>query len=135
MAISTISITMFYGGLLGIWFLVLTARVLQGRAGKGKPSLGDGGDIGMQRRIRAHGNFSEYVPLTLILIALLEFNGTSAWLIHILGLSLLIGRLLHGYAFAFTPEHVFGRSAGILLSLISLALGSILTTVQGIGGV
>ena len=128
------AISMFYGGLLGIWFLVLTVRVLQGRAGKGKPSLGDGGDMGMQRRIRAHGNFSEYVPLTLILIAFLEFNDTANWVIHILGLGLFVGRLLHGYAFAFTPEHVFGRSAGILLTLISLALASILTVYQGISG-
>ena len=76
----------------------------------------------MQRRIRGHANFSEYTPLTLLLLAFLEFNGLPAWAIHGLGGSLLAGRLLHGYAFSFTPDHVFGRSAGIALTLLSLML-------------
>lgn len=130
----TMTITPFYAGLLGLWFLVLTVRVMLGRAGAGKPSLGDGGDLGMQRRIRGHANFAEYTPLVLIMQAFLELNGLPSWVLHGIGGSLLVGRLLHGYAFSFTPEHVFGRSAGIVLTLLSLTIAAGLCVYVGVCG-
>jgi hypothetical protein len=129
-----ISITLLYGGALALWFVLLSARVIQGRFGPGKPGLGDGGDSIMIRRIRAHGNFAEYVPLVLILMGFLEINGTAPWIIHALGASLLVGRLLHGYAFAFTSEFVFGRSGGIVLTLIALIAAGILALGAGLRG-
>ena len=114
------TITPLYGGLLAIWFLILSIRVVLGRAGPGKPSLGDGGSPEMQRRIRGHANFAEYVPLILVLIALLELSGAPHGQLHLLGSALLVGRLLHGYAFSFTKNHVFGRSAGIVLTFMAL---------------
>ena len=114
------TVTPLYGGLLGIWFLALTVRVIMGRTGPDSPSLGDGGNPAMLRKIRGHANFAEYVPLTLLLIALLELTGSPKWALHLLGAALLTGRLLHGYALAFTQEHAFGRSAGIGLTLLSL---------------
>src|SRR3546814_5797173 len=66
----------------------------------------------MNRRIRGHANFVEYVPLCLLLIAILEFSHFSIYLIHALGLALLIGRILHGYAFSFTESSKFGRMWG-----------------------
>lgn len=123
------TITPLYGGLLAIWFLILSIRVVLGRAGPGKPSLGDGGNPEMQRRIRGHANFAEYVPLTLLLIALLEFSGAPHWQLHLLGATLLLGRLLHGYAFSFTKNHVLGRSAGIALTFMAL-LGSAVLCVE-----
>lgn len=117
------TITPLYGGLLAIWFLILSIRVVLGRSGPGKPSLGDGGNPEMQRRIRGHANFAEYVPLILVLIALLELGGAPHWQLHALGSALLVGRLLHGYALSFTKNHALGRSAGIALTFSAL-LGS-----------
>jgi hypothetical protein len=117
---SMLTVTSLYGGLLALWFMVLSVRVILGRAGPGKPSLGDGGNPEMLRRIRGHANFAEYVPLILVLLAVLELCGTPKWQLHALGSALLAGRLLHGYAFSFTQEHVFGRSAGIALTFASL---------------
>ncbi len=74
----------------------------------------------MLRRIRGHANFAEYVPLILVLMGLLELSNSPKWVLHVLGTMLLAGRLLHGYALSFTHEHVFGRSAGIALTLLSL---------------
>lgn len=113
-------ITLLYGGALALVFLVLSIRVIQGRGGEGAPSLGDGGDAMLQRRIRAHANFAEYVPIILILIGFLEASGTNAWIIHSLGASLLIGRIMHGYALAFSKNSVIGRSGGIVLTLLTL---------------
>lgn len=79
----------------------------------------------MARRIRGHANFSEYVPLALILIAFLELNSFPNWMLHSLGLMLLLGRVLHGYALAFTREFVFGRAVGILLTMVVLVVAGI----------
>ncbi len=128
-----ISITLMYGGALALVFLVLSIRVIQGR-GNGGPGLGDGGDLTLQRRIRAHGNFAEYVPIILVLTGFLEANGTAAWIIHSLGASLLVGRLLHGYAFAFAEKSVIGRSGGIVLTLVALLAAAGLALVSGIQG-
>lgn len=126
-----LTITPFYAGLLALWFLVLSLRVVAGRF-KG-PGLGDGGDPGMLRVIRGHANFAEYVPLILLLLAMLEMGGTTApWLLHTLGAALLAGRLLHGFALSFSEQFVFGRSAGILLTFLALALAGALCAWRGI---
>ena len=110
-----INITLLYGGALALWFLVLSIRVIQGRSGKGD-------DASLQRRIRGHANFAEYVPLILILIGFLEASGTAPWIIHSLGASLLVGRLLHGYAFAFTEKSVIVLTLLVLLAAGGFAL-------------
>jgi len=113
-------ITLLYGGLLSLWFVALSVRVILGRSGPGLPSLGDGGNPAMLRRIRGHANFAEYVPLALLLIALLELSGSAAWQLHALGGGLTVGRLLHGYALSFSANSPFGRSVGIGLTLLTL---------------
>lgn len=124
-------ITLFYAGLLAIVFLVLSIRVIQGRSGPNGASLGDGGDAGMQRRIRGHANFAEYVPLILILMALIEYAGTAAWLMHTLGIVLLVSRLAHGYTFAYTENFPAGRVAGTLGTLVVLLVAAVLAVVKG----
>ena len=94
--------TAFYTALLGIVYLSLTCYVITGRW-KYQVSLGDGGEKDLNRRIRAHGNFVETVPFTLILLFFAEtytFNQdilqlSGQFWVHLFGLSLLIGRLLH----------------------------------------
>lgn len=128
----SVTISLFYAGALALWFMVLSIRVIQGRFGPGAPGLGDGGDPMLLRRVRAHANFAEYVPLVLVLMGLLEISGTATWIIHAIGASLLLGRILHGYAFAFTDEFVFGRSAGITLTFVALLASGILALMSGI---
>lgn len=127
-----LAITSLYAGALALWFLVLSVRVVLGRAGPGKPSLGDGGDPMMQRRIRGHANFAEYTPLVLLLIGLLELGGQPGWVVHALGATLLAGRLLHGWAFSFTASSVFGRSAGIVLTFLVLLASAALCVAAGL---
>ena len=56
-------ITAFYASLLGICYLYLSFLVIGVRR-KNQISLGDGGNEDLKRLSRAHGNFSEYVPIT-----------------------------------------------------------------------
>ncbi len=125
-------VTPVYAGLLVLWFLVLAWRVIR-RRGHGI-SLGDGGDPAMLRVIRGHANFAEYVPLALLLMAILELCNLSAYVLHALGAMLLIGRLLHGYAFSFTDKFRFGRFWGTALTFLVLGVGAVLCVWQGIQG-
>ncbi|WP_158265816.1 MULTISPECIES: MAPEG family protein [unclassified Pseudomonas] len=128
-------VTLLYGGLLAILFIALSARVIIGRMGPGSPSLGDGGNSVMFRRIRGHGNFAEYVPLALVLIGFLELTGSPQWQLHTLGSVLLVGRILHGYALSFTDDNSFGRNAGIFATLLVLSTSAVLCICRYFGGV
>jgi len=125
-------VTPLYAGLLALWFLVLTWRVIQ-RRGKGT-YLGDGGDQGLLRVIRGHANFAEYVPLALLMMGFLEVSRFSIYVLHALGIVLLIARLLHGYALSFTEHSSFGRFWGASLTFIVLAIEAVLCIYQGIQG-
>ena len=125
-------ITPFYAGLLALWFLVLSVRVVQRR--QGGIFLGDGGDPQMLRVIRGHANFAEYVPLILLLMALLELGHTSSYLLHAAGIALLLARLLHGYALSFTQKFRFGRFYGAGLTFLVLLVCGILCVWQGVHG-
>ena len=80
-------VTAFYASILALIYLYLTALVIRCRR-QNLIGVGDGGNDVLQRLIRVHGNFVEYVPLSLILLAILEINSHSTMLIHILGLHL-----------------------------------------------
>jgi uncharacterized protein len=80
-----------FSGLLMAWLSLQTIKLR--RANKVK--LGDGGNFELNSAIRAHGNFAEYMPITLILLFLLEHNGVPVLVIHIIGVTFLYGRWLH----------------------------------------
>ena len=66
-------VTPLYVALLALWLLVLSARVIRERQAA-RVSLGDGGNRRLQRAIRGHANFVEYVPLALLMLAILLFR-------------------------------------------------------------
>lgn len=125
-------VTPLYAGLLALWFLVLSYRVVQQR-GHGV-SLGDGGDNELLRRIRGHGNFSEYVPLILVMLGFMELSRFSLYFIHALGITLLVARLLHGYALSFSAHFKFGRFWGTALTFLVLAVSAVACIYQGVIG-
>lgn len=91
--------------------------------------LGSGGIDDLERVIRAQGNFAEYVPFGIILIACLELNGAPWWLVVIPGIALIIGRLIHAKGINVPPpdfsKRVLGMkfTFGTLISLVVLNLG------------
>lgn len=125
-------VTPLYAGLLVLWFLVLSIRVIR-RRGR-EISLGDGGDPNLLRVIRGHANFAEYVPLALLLMGILELSQFSIYALHALGLTLLLARLLHGYALSFTQHFGFGRVWGTALTFLVLFIEAILCLYQAYRG-
>lgn len=112
-----LSIALFYGALLAALLMVLSIKVIRVRR-RLKVALGDDNQAELQGAVRAQANFIEYVPITLILLALLELRETSVWVLHILGLMLLIGRCLHGLAL--NKASLAWRVRGMALTFLSL---------------
>lgn len=117
-------VTALYAGALGLLFLSLAIVVIR-RRGSEKIGLGDGGNLSLTRAIRGHGNFAEYVPLILILLAISELNGMAVWQLHLIGGLLLLGRLLHGYCFALTDSSMPARVGGMILTFAALVIGAL----------
>jgi uncharacterized membrane protein YecN with MAPEG domain len=121
-------ITSGYAALLALVFVALSARVVADRV-TFKVNHGDGGNIRLNRRIRAHANFAEYVPFILFLVALLEARATSRFTIHALLLPLLIARIAHPFGML-APENTMRqfafRGASVVVTWIVLAAAALL---------
>jgi len=117
-------ITSLYAGLLALLFVALSVRAVLLRRRLGI-AIGDAGNAVMLRAMRAQANCAEYAPLGLLLIALVEQGGASARFIHLLGLSLLIGRVVHALGVSRVKERYAYRVIGMVLTfsvIISAAL-------------
>ena len=108
----------------------LGMRISKLRQQKGIP-IGDGGDELLGRRMRAQLNFVEQVPLTLLMIGLVELAGNGgAWLAPA-GAMFILGRVAHGIGMDgnFKAGRPIGMFIGLFLHLalvvvaILLALG------------
>lgn len=119
-----ITITPLYAGLIALLFVFLSFRVITVRRSD-SISLGDGGNPAMAYRIRAQGNCAEYAPLGLILLAMAEMQGAPVWVVHMLGLMLLIGRLMHGWAMSKPKQDLRFRIYGMLLTLMMITFTAI----------
>src|SRR5258706_774350 len=83
-----------YAALLTFIYIFLSARVIRSR-GANRIGLGTGGHRGLERRMRIHANFAEYVPLALLLLVFMEMQGRPGWLLHLLCIALVAARIGH----------------------------------------
>ena len=119
-----LAITPIYAALIAILYVALSVKVILQRRSD-KISVGDGGSKLMIKAIRTHSNCAEYAPIALLLIAMVELQGAGGLLLHILGLMLLAGRLLHAYGFGRTPQIVILRQAGMSLTFLAILIAAI----------
>jgi len=73
---------------------ILMFRVGQVRI-KEKINLGDGGNETLLTRIRAHGNYTENMPIALIGLIALAMLKANPIALHVFGIVFLVGRILH----------------------------------------
>ncbi|MDJ0896439.1 MAG: MAPEG family protein [Alphaproteobacteria bacterium] len=125
-------ITPIYAGVATLFFVFLSIRVIGGRR-DAHVGLGDGGNRFLQRRLRAHGNFAEYCPLGIVLMALAELQNTPVWTLHMIGTALIVGRLVHAYGVSREPEPIRLRVIGMVLTFMALISGAL--TNLGVGGI
>jgi uncharacterized protein len=112
-----IAATTLYIGLFALLMLLLKVNVGRVRASK-KINLGDGNDESMQRAIRVQGNAVEDVPVVLFGLVGLGLLAAPVLLIHGLGISFLIARILHAIGLGGMAGAGVGRLIGTLMSLI-----------------
>ncbi|MCP5075863.1 MAG: glutathione S-transferase [Rhodobacteraceae bacterium] len=121
--IHILSTTPIYIAILGLLFLPITMRVALYRI-KSRISLGTGDDPEMVRRMRGQANFVETVPMALILLVAMEVLGASNTWLHALGLTLVLGRVVH-YLGLIKLAPLSFRLFGIGVTLLTIFLGSI----------
>lgn len=114
---TTFQIIALYVALNLIFVTVLVMRIGKNRMAK-KVSLGDGGDEGLNARIRTHGNFIENAPLALIGLFALAMMGAHPIALHVFGAAFLMGRLLHAQGMAQAGSNGMGRGLGAMLTML-----------------
>jgi len=112
-----IAATTLYLGLFGLLMLILKLNVGRVRASK-RINLGDGNDESMQRAIRVQGNAVEDVPVVLLGLVGLGLLEAPVILIHGIGATFLVARLLHAVGLGGMAGLGIGRFVGTILSLI-----------------
>lgn len=125
-----VNITALYAAALALILVVLSVRVIAVRR-RLRVAVGDAGDDMLARRIRAHANFSEYVPLALILMLAGETAGAPAWMLHALGATLIVGRIIH--AWSLSAHSIPGRTIGMTLTFAVLVGGAVMAVAAAVG--
>lgn len=120
----TLPITSLYAALLTLLMLGLAASVIAKRAATGISILhGDNMDLALVSR--RFGNFIEYVPMAILLMALMELQSASALWLNGAGSLLLVGRLLHAMGLDASNPKAPLRIVGGSLTLLSLAAATL----------
>ncbi len=118
---AVLPITSLATGLLGLLLAVLSFRVIAVRRA-GQVSLGTGGNKLLEKRMRSHANFCEYVPFCLLLLGLLE-AGAMLPSLALQGLAalLLVARLAHPFGL---------EGAGMVFRMVGM-LGTFTVVIAG----
>lgn len=121
-----------WSGLCILLLALLSFRTIFARRSL-KVSFGDGGDALLTSRSRAFGNASEYIPAGMIVLVLMALLGFQSLWIHVVGGTLLLGRLLHAWGLSQTKQPSFGRVFGMVLTQLALigGAGALITCAWG----
>ncbi|GJL86193.1 MAG: glutathione S-transferase [Micavibrio sp.] len=87
-------VTGLYAAVFALMQVWLTLQVALRRK-QHSITYGHGDNDDLARHIHVSGNFAETVPMALFLMLVLEGGGLGYWVIHALGVAMLISRILH----------------------------------------
>ena len=113
MFLHPLEIVPLYAAALAVLFVILSFNVIRTRLQK-KVMFGDAGDPVLEGRVRAHGNFAEFVPFILLLLALAELRGAPGGWLQGLCILLVVVRLSHAYALSSPGSPMAFRAVGAL---------------------
>ncbi len=115
---SSIPISTLFIGIFVLLQIPLTVMVGYRRARTGIQFF-DGGDQTLLRRMRAHGNYTETVPIALLAMAAAELASAPASLLWAGGGSLLVGRVMHA-AILILKGWGLPRAVGMILTFVPM---------------
>ncbi len=87
-------ITALYAALLMIIVGYLGYKIGSLRGSTGI-SIFHGDNMEVATAMRRHGNFTENVPMALILMGIVEANGGNGIFLHVMGVALVLARIAH----------------------------------------
>lgn len=122
---TSLPVASFYAAFFALLLLALSIQVIRARVAC-RVAIGLGEDIRLLRASRAQGNFVEYAPMTLILLALLELAGAGPFQLHALGGLAFAGRVAHAMGISREPENLKLRQVGMALTFTVLGLAPLL---------
>jgi uncharacterized protein len=122
-----------YAAVLVLIYVALSVRVIRGRQSY-RIGFGAGDNVDLERRIRVHGNFAEYVPLAVVLLGFMELQGRPSWLLHLLGLALIAGRIAHAFGISHKTEDFRLRVVGVLATFAVLIVAALSLLMRAVGG-
>ncbi|MEE8119312.1 MAG: MAPEG family protein [Gammaproteobacteria bacterium] len=116
----TVPVTAFYSGLLALVILGLAYNVSCTRR-REKIGLGDDNNVVMRVALRIHGNAIEILPIAILLMLVYELNGGNSIVLHGIGITLVLGRILHFQGLSRGTGKTFGRYWGTAITWVSVA--------------
>lgn len=133
-------ITMLYAGILALFIIPMAVFVISRRfkhkipVGSGRPD-GLEGERDLLKAVRIHGNFIEYVPIILFLLLLLELHNGCPYMLHALGITLVVARIMHAMSLYKSPEKpTLFRFLGMVLTFLVLMVSAVMN-IMGYFGV
>lgn len=108
-----------YAAVLAILLVTLSLRVIRARR-TAHVAIGDGDDGTLRRRMRVQANCAEYAPMGLILLGMAELAGAHMGVLHVLGLMLVAGRLVHAWGVSQENENFRLRIFAMRLTFATL---------------
>ncbi len=117
---SGLVITALFGGVYALLIIPMTvaAGLYRGKVGV---LFYDGGNDTLRRILRSHGNYLEYMPVTLTLMAIAEINHASDLFLYITGVVFLLARIMHYLTLNFFDRPIFRQismlgTTGVILT-------------------
>ena len=129
MSAMDLSATVLLAGCFAWLLTILALQVSLRRVTLGGVNFGDAGDEILIRRIRAHGNFTEYAPTALLVVFCLDVVAADDWVTWTASLSFLATRIVHAIAILYCSNPALRASAMIVQHLTFVAAGSYLLLV------
>jgi uncharacterized membrane protein YecN with MAPEG domain len=119
----SLPITSVIAGIFAVLMVPLSLQISMRRA-RVRVVYGDADDRDLRRKIRAHGNFIEYAPTALIVLALVELAGVSAMFVWFLGGLFVLSRVLHAIGMLYTSTPTLQALAMIMNHAAFLVSGT-----------
>ena len=113
-----------YAAIFALLFVFLSFRVIKARRQE-KIAIGAGGSAVLERAMRVHANFAEYVPFALLLLSFIEQKGGHFLYVNILCLMLLAGRSLHIYGVSNENENLRYRVLGMSMTFATIIFSAL----------
>ena len=116
-------VTLVTAAVFGLMLVALGLYVIRGRF-KHLIAYGDQGNTDMAIRMRTQANFIEYVPMVLVLMALLEISDANQIILGVAAAVLVVIRIMHAVGMRGGPFMLL-RRIGAMGTFLLLIAGSL----------